>query len=70
MLLEELEKAQSYIFLEYFIISESTMWWEILNVLESKAQEGVDVRVIYDGVGSAAISARDMMPMLSREMMK
>ena len=51
----ELEKAQSYIFLEYFIISESTMWWEILNVLESKAQEGVDVRVIYDGVGSAAV---------------
>ena len=55
VLLEELEKAQSYIFLEYFIISESTMWWEILNVLESKAQEGVDVRVIYDGVGSAAV---------------
>lgn len=53
--LEELEKAESYIFLEYFIIAECTMWWEILNVLESKAQAGVDVRVIYDGVGCAAL---------------
>ena len=52
--LAELEKAQDYIFLEYFIISEGSMWDEILEVLTRKAAQGVDVRVIYDGVGSAA----------------
>lgn len=51
--LEELEKAQDYIFLEYFIIAEGTMWDEILEILTRKAAQGVDVRVIYDGVGSA-----------------
>lgn len=51
--LEELERAKDYIFLEYFIIAEGTMWDEILEVLTRKAAQGVDVRVIYDGVGSA-----------------
>lgn len=50
-LLCELEKAEKYIFLEYFIISEGKMWNSILEVLERKAAEGVDVRVIYDDFG-------------------
>ena len=52
--LAELEQAKDYIFLEYFIIAEGSMWDEILEVLTRKAAQGVDVRVIYDGVGSAA----------------
>lgn len=51
--LEELGKARNYIFLEYFIIAEGSMWEEILAVLKEKARQGVDVRVIYDGIGSA-----------------
>ena len=51
-LLEELEKAQKYIFMEYFIIDEGEMWNQILEVLERKAKEGVEVRVMYDDVGS------------------
>lgn len=50
-LLLELEKAQRYIFLEYFIIQEGKMWNSILEVLERKAAQGVDVRVIYDDFG-------------------
>ena len=50
-LLFELEKAQRYIFLEYFIIQEGKMWNSILDVLERKAAQGVDVRVIYDDFG-------------------
>ena len=49
-MLEELEKAQSYIFMEYFIIEEGLMWGRILDVLSRKAKEGVDVRVMYDGM--------------------
>ncbi len=51
VLLEELEKAERYIFLEYFIIEEGKMWNSILDVLERKAAAGVDVRVIYDDMG-------------------
>lgn len=47
--LEELEKAQKYIFLEYFIIAEGKMWGQILDILKRKAREGVDVRLMYDG---------------------
>ena len=48
-LLEELEKAKHYIFMEYFILDEGHMWGKILEVLARKAAEGVEVRVMYDG---------------------
>ena len=48
-LLQELEKAEKFIFLEYFIINEGMMWGRILEILVRKAAEGVDVRVMYDG---------------------
>lgn len=49
-LLTELEKAEKFVFLEYFIIEEGYMWGRILDVLIRKAKEGVEVRVIYDGM--------------------
>ena len=48
---EELRKAEHYIFLEYFIIQEGIMWNSILEILQEKVAQGVDVRVIYDDVG-------------------
>ena len=48
---EELEQAQRFIFLEYFIIHPGKMWNEILDILKRKADQGVEVRVIYDDVG-------------------
>ncbi|MDD5952623.1 MAG: cardiolipin synthase [Oscillospiraceae bacterium] len=48
---EELRKAKHYIFLEYFIIEEGTMWNEVLEILQEKAKNGVDVRLIYDDFG-------------------
>ena len=53
-ILKELEKAERYIFLEFFIIKEGVFWDSILEVLKKKAAEGVDVRVMYDGMGSLA----------------
>lgn len=54
-LLEDLEKAEKFIFLEYFILGEGTMWNTVLEVLERKVKEGVEVRLIYDDVGSVFI---------------
>lgn len=48
-ILEELEKAEKFIFLEFFIIDEGEMWGQILEILARKAAQGVEVRLIYDG---------------------
>ncbi len=53
-MLESLEKAKEFIFLEYFIICPGTMWNKILEVLKRKVKEGVEVRVIYDDAGCIA----------------
>ena len=50
-LLEELLKAEKYIFLEYFIVEQGRMWDAILEILINKAHAGVDVRLIYDDFG-------------------
>ncbi len=50
-MLEELKKAQHYIFIEYFIVEEGTMWNSILDILKEKAQQGLDVRFLYDDMG-------------------
>jgi cardiolipin synthase len=49
--LEELEKAEQYIFLEFFILREGAMLNPIISILERKAREGLDVRIIYDDLG-------------------
>lgn len=51
-LLEELEKAQNFIFMEYFIIHNGIFWNSVLDILKKKVQEGVEVKVIYDDMGS------------------
>ena len=49
-MLEELKKAEKFIFMEYFIIGEGLMWGSILKILAEKAAQGVEVRVMYDGM--------------------
>lgn len=48
-LLEALDKAEKFIFLEYFIVDEGVMWGQVLEVLAEKARAGVDVRIMIDG---------------------
>lgn len=52
-LLAALKKAKHFIFMEYFIITISKMWDEILEVLIEKQKQGVEIRIIYDDFGSA-----------------
>lgn len=51
-LLEELKKAKKYIFMEYFIIERGKMWNSILDILKLKVKEGVEVRIMYDDLGT------------------
>ena len=69
-MLEELEKAEKYIFMEYFIIEEGYMWGCILDVLIRKAKEGVDVRVMYDGMCEISTLPTDYWKLLNAEGIK
>ena len=48
-MLRQLEQAQHYIFMEYFIVDEGLMWGKVLEILAKKAEEGVVVRIMIDG---------------------
>ncbi len=50
--LDELKKAQKYIFIEFFILAEGYMWDEIFKILKLKSSEGVEIKVIFDDFGS------------------
>ena len=49
---QELEKAESFIFMEYFIVEDGSSFREILEILERKVKAGVEVRLMYDDLGS------------------
>lgn len=48
-ILEELRKAEKFIFVEFFIVSEGRMWDSVHEILKEKAGQGVEVRFMYDG---------------------
>lgn len=66
-MLEELKKAEKYIFVEYFIVEPGKMWDSILEILKEKAAAGLDVRLIYDDIGSMFTMPRDYAERLERE---
>ncbi|MFH6605100.1 cardiolipin synthase [Maribacter algicola] len=51
-LLEDLEKAQNHIHLEYFVLFDDEVGNLVIDRLCAKAKSGVQVRLIYDDVGS------------------
>lgn len=51
-MLEDLKKAEHFIFLEYFIVEKGTMWNSVLEVLKEKVQRGVEIRMLYDDLCS------------------
>ena len=50
--LEELAKAERFIFMEYHAIEDAESWHEIQKVLVERAKAGVEVRIFYDDMGS------------------
>ncbi len=66
-LIPELKKAERYIFLEFFIIQEGIMWNAIHDILKEKVRQGVQVRVLYDDIGSFLTLPKDYPKQLERE---
>ena len=48
----QLEQAEKFIFMEYFLVSEGYMWETLLDILKRKASQGVEVRFLYDGMNA------------------
>ncbi len=58
---EDLKRAERFIFIEYFIIQSGKFWGTITEILAERVQAGVDVRVMYDDLGSiATYSVKDI----------
>ena len=51
-LIEHLAKAETYIFLEYYILAEGEIWDRIFAVLRERAAAGVEVKIIFDDFGN------------------
>lgn len=51
-LLAELKRAQKFIFLEYFIIEKGKMYDSVLEILKAKIAQGVEVRLMFDDLGT------------------
>ena len=49
---EDLKKAEKYIYVEYFIIQSGKFWNTLADIMAQKVSKGVDVRVMYDDLGS------------------
>lgn len=58
-MLEALKQAEQFIFVEYFIVENGFMWDSMVEIMARKAAKGMDVRVMYDDVGSLSTHSRE-----------
>jgi cardiolipin synthase len=63
-LLDAIAAAQQYVHLEYFIFRSDATGNRVLELLTHKAKEGVEVRLLYDAMGSWQLSGRSLRPLL------
>lgn len=65
--LEELAKAEHFIFMEYHAIENEESWKRIQTVLEDRVKAGVEVRVFYDDMGSIGFVNKDFAHSLEKK---
>lgn len=60
-LLDELKKAKYYINIQFYIFKDDNIGNKIIDVLLEKVKEGVEVRLLYDAVGSRLFSDKSIL---------
>ncbi len=55
---EELKRAEKYIHIQYYIIKNDELFQSIIPILKERAAAGVEIRVLYDGMGGRFMPAR------------
>lgn len=66
-LIQNLKKAKSFIFMEFFIVGKGKMWDSIHSILLEKVREGVEVKFLYDDMGTAGRMLRNLYKTLISE---
>ena len=56
---EDMEKAEHFIHMQYYIIRNDEVFAEIKEVLARKAKQGVEVRILYDSMGCSGMKKAD-----------
>ena len=54
-LIADMQEAKEYIHIQYYIIKNDVLFNKIKDVLVKKAEEGVEVRILYDGMGCRSV---------------
>lgn len=63
---EALRKAEKFIFMEYHAIEEAEAFNGLKDILIEKAKQGVEVRIIYDDVGSVVFINKDFVQRMEK----
>ncbi|MDW8565495.1 cardiolipin synthase [Staphylococcus shinii] len=58
-LLKDIEEATDYIHIQYYIFRNDSLGKLILNALERKLEQGIEVKMLYDDMGSRGLSLKD-----------
>ena len=58
--LARLERAEQFIFMEYFILAEGKLWDRVFSILRQKAAQGVEIKIIFDDFGNIARMSGEM----------
>ncbi|RIV36229.1 cardiolipin synthase [Flagellimonas lutimaris] len=58
VLFKAMEKAEKFIHMQYYILERGSLLDKMLELFERKIKEGVEVRIIYDSLGSYQLRGR------------
>lgn len=58
LLMEDIRHAKRFVHIQYYIIKQDIVFEKIVEILKYKVMEGVDVRILYDGMGSRGVRKR------------
>ncbi|HLR18758.1 MAG TPA: cardiolipin synthase [Staphylococcus sp.] len=58
-LIEDINNAEDYIHIQYYIFRNDTLGKRILTALEQKLEQGLEVKMLYDDMGSRTLSLKD-----------
>ena len=65
-LINDIRHAQSYIHIQYYIIHSDNLGKQLLHELEKKAEEGIEVKMLYDDMGSRDLRKKDLKSFVKR----
>ncbi len=65
-MLEEIKKAKHYIYIEFFIIAKGFLMDNLYPILAQKGQEGVEIKILYDDIGSKGVMTRKLLQQIAK----